>query len=151
MLAVILTNCYAPSPRHRIRVFLDRLNEPSDNLDILINIATDFNRRPIQHCFGCTLSGPRIGHVNGHVELPQRRPRLLLNRYCPPAGSNLSFLEDRDDNWLTLWQWNCQSAAKAQPPGWSCQAIYRELVEAGLDDEAISDAEAETARRNLIG
>jgi hypothetical protein len=25
-------------------------------------------------------------------------------------------------------------------PGWSCQAIYRELVEAGLDDEAISDA-----------
>jgi (p)ppGpp synthase/HD superfamily hydrolase len=40
------------APRYRVSVFLDRLNEPS-NYDILINIATHCDQRPIQHCFCC--------------------------------------------------------------------------------------------------
>jgi hypothetical protein len=75
--AVSLKNRYAPSPGHRLGVFLDRLNKPSDCVDILINIATYCDERPIKHCFGCNMSGPRIRHVDGNVELPQRRPRLL--------------------------------------------------------------------------
>ena len=113
MLAVSFKNRYAPSPGHRVSVFLDRLNEPSNCIDILINIFAHCDQRPIQHCFGCKMSGPRIGHVNGHVELPQRSPPCF-NRLPPRAASNLTFLEDCDDSWFALWQWNSGILATAK-------------------------------------
>jgi len=67
-----------------VSVFLDRLNEPNNYVDILINIAAHCNQRPIKHRFRCNMSGPRIRHVDGNVELPQLRPRLL-RADCPPA------------------------------------------------------------------
>jgi hypothetical protein len=92
------------------------LNEPSDDFEILINITAHCNRRPIKHYCGCSLGGPRIVDVNGYVELAQRRPLPALKR-LPPCSSNLTFREDCDDNWLAVWQWNYQSAAKtAQNP-----------------------------------
>jgi hypothetical protein len=99
VLAVLLTNCYSPSPRHRLSVFLDRLNEPCDDFDILINIAAHRNQRPIQHCYGCKLNGPRIVHVNGHMELPHLRPPAL-NKL--PRSSNLTFLKT-----ATIIGWLC--------------------------------------------
>jgi hypothetical protein len=59
------------------------------------------------------MSGPRIGHVNGHVELPQRSPPCF-NRLPPRAASNLTFLEDCDDSWFALWQWNSGILATAK-------------------------------------
>jgi hypothetical protein len=64
--------------------FQKLLNEPNNYADILTNIAAHCDQRPIQRCFGCNISGPRIRHVDGNVELPQRRPRLLCAD-CPPA------------------------------------------------------------------
>jgi len=74
---MILKNRYAPPPRHRVSVFLDRLNEPCDGFDLLINIAANCDQRSIQHRFGCKVSRPRISCVNGHVGLPQSRLRLF--------------------------------------------------------------------------
>jgi hypothetical protein len=81
------------------------LNEPSNSIDILINIAAYCDQRPIKHCFDCNMSGPQIRHVDGNVELPQRRPPPALNR-LPLGRSNRTFREDCDDNWLAPWQSN---------------------------------------------
>jgi hypothetical protein len=81
VLAVLLTNCYSPSPRHRVSVFLDRLNE---------------------------VSGPRIVHVNGHMELPHLRPPAL-NKL--PRSSNLTFLKT-----ATIIGWLCGNGIANRRP-----------------------------------
>jgi len=101
---LIFENCYAPSPRHRVRVCFDRLDEPGDGSDLIIKFAVHCDRRPIQHCFGRNMSEPRVADVNGQVELAQTSPPVFSS--CPPAGLRFIDPEDCDGSWSATWR-NC--------------------------------------------